>query len=72
MLCCVVSNACTNSNDKVNTNAGGLGDFVIGLMRIYFVFRLNIYINLQDLADKFLTCRNKPIFLRILVKFDSF
>ena len=67
-----MSNSCTNSNDKVNTNAGGLGNFVIGLMRIYFVFRRNISKNLQDVADTFRTRRNKPIFLRILVKFDSF
>ena len=25
VIFCVVSNSCTNSNDKVNTNAGGLG-----------------------------------------------
>ena len=67
-----MSNSCTNSNDKVNTNAGGLGNFVIGLMRMYFVFRCNKSKNLQDVADIFRTCRNKPIFLRILVKFDDF
>ena len=50
--CSVVSNSCTNSNDKVNTNAGGLGDFVIGLTRIYFVFRRNIY---RSLARRLLT-----------------
>ena len=48
----MVSNSCTNSNDKVNTNAGGLEDFVIGLMRIYFVFRRNIY---RSLAGRLLT-----------------
>ena len=37
MQCCVVSNSCTNSNDKVNTNAVGLEDFVIWLMQIYIL-----------------------------------
>ena len=68
-LCSVVSNSCTNSSDKVNTNAGGLGDFVIGLMRIYFVFRRNISKFTRPCGH---TRRNKPIFLRILVKFDGF
>ena len=68
-----MSNSCTNSNDKVNTNAGGLGDFVIGLTEIYFVFHRNIYRTIYiDLADTFLTRRNKPIFLCNLVKFDGF
>ena len=36
------------------------------------LFRTTLSVNLQDLADTFLTRRNKPIFLRILVKFDGF
>ena len=66
-----MSNSFTNSNDKVNTNAGGLGDFVIELIDANLLF-VAIYLNLQDPADTFLTRRNKPIFQRILVKFDGF